>query len=396
LHEEFGYDSFVFVHDLLTVDREYISDLSDAMHQSRLRVQWMANSRTDISLHGLLPKMKLSGCWKLFLGIESASSRIQTSICKGLVSEEILASVHELLDNGISATCSFVIGFADESTAELSSTIDLASRLKLLGVETIQFHRLRLWPPAPLSLKDLQTTFDEDSLRIEYPFTEVSSEDIEAIRCDPVFFEGYFAPESQAGERAQLAQVEMLFQHAVGLIPLTISALSNILKDHLITSFYETLKRAQPVRRQDLDWESGDLYRNWLAIKPLISSWTSVLVSPTKWQHGFLKSLLEYEERRLRFVSGIPAVGDILGGGENWIAFATAVNLNEVMRRLNGRLTLTPEVMKDNIVVLVEREFHKFHGFLLEPQLSDRLLTRCQQLWSFLGIPKPAAVLPRS
>ena len=51
---------------------------------ARLPVEWMANSRTDIRLKGLLPKMKASGCWKLFFGVENASDRVQKAIDKHL------------------------------------------------------------------------------------------------------------------------------------------------------------------------------------------------------------------------------------------------------------------------------------------------------------------------
>jgi radical SAM superfamily enzyme YgiQ (UPF0313 family) len=166
------------VHDLLTVDLQFISEFCDSMLDARLPVEWMANSRTDIQLRCLLPKMKAAGCWKLFFGVESASPRIQASIHKHLRPDGALATIRELLDNGISATCSFVIGFPDESAAELSSTIDLAARLKLWGVETVQFHRLRLWPPAPLSRSGVRAEFDEDSLRIEYLFIDVPQEDM--------------------------------------------------------------------------------------------------------------------------------------------------------------------------------------------------------------------------
>src|SRR5579864_6213711 len=77
LHHSYGYDSFCLVHDLLTLDHDFLFDFCDALMAARLPVQWLANSRTDISLRGLLPKMRAAGCWKLFFGIESASPEVQ-------------------------------------------------------------------------------------------------------------------------------------------------------------------------------------------------------------------------------------------------------------------------------------------------------------------------------
>src|SRR6185369_15087107 len=101
------------------------------------------------------------------------------------------------------------IGFPDETAEELSRTISLGAELKVMGAGMIQYHRLRTWPPAPLSRSQLAAEFDLDSLRIEYPFLNVPTEDIEAIKEDPDFFAGYFAPFSEAGTFAQLADIEL-------------------------------------------------------------------------------------------------------------------------------------------------------------------------------------------
>src|SRR5262249_18976462 len=137
LYEHFGYDSFVLIHDLLTVNTHFISEFCDVMLDARLPVEWMANSRTDMRLEGLLPKMKAAGCWKLFHGIESASERIQRHIDKRLDVHEVVSTVATLRDHGISSTCSFVIGFPEESPAELSASIGLGAQLKILGSETV-------------------------------------------------------------------------------------------------------------------------------------------------------------------------------------------------------------------------------------------------------------------
>src|SRR5262249_21482743 len=58
LHEEHGYNGFMLVHDLLTVSPKFMAEFTDAMLAAKLPVEWMANSRTDIPLKGLPPKMK--------------------------------------------------------------------------------------------------------------------------------------------------------------------------------------------------------------------------------------------------------------------------------------------------------------------------------------------------
>ena len=88
--------------------------VSDAMMEARLPVEWMVNHRTDIDLHGLLPKMKTAGCWAMFFGIESASARLQKEFRKGLKRDGVVSTIRSLSDLGIASTCSFVIGFPTE------------------------------------------------------------------------------------------------------------------------------------------------------------------------------------------------------------------------------------------------------------------------------------------
>ncbi len=387
LHQEFGYDSFILVHDLLTVDRQFVSDFCDGMLEAKLPVEWMANSRTDIQLHGLLPKIKASGCWKLFFGVESSSPRIQASIDKHLTPEGALTHIRELLDNGISATCSFVIGFPDEAATELSSTIELAARLKLWGVETVQFHRLRLWPPAPLSRSCPRGQFDEDSLRIEYPFLEVPPEDITAIRADSEFFAGYFAPASSAGSAVELAQVEMFFHHAVAIAPLTLSALAAFLRQNLVRSFYAALSEGKRIDRQTLDWESGDLYGNWMAIAPLLEHWIRGHAKLHDWQYRIVCGLIDYEAHRLHFVSGsVQPINGILCFGTNWIAFPLLLDLNQTLEIIRTGSALSSEVLREGLAVLARESARKYAVYTLDNRLRPELMGQSPELSSALGL----------
>src|SRR5207302_4791144 len=215
LYEQYGYNGFMLVHDLLTVDKRFINEFCDAMMDSRLPVQWMANHRTDINLHGLLPKMKSAGCWAMFFGVESASARLQKEMHKGLKRDGVVSTIKGLSELGIDSTCSFVTGFPDETAEELSSTVAMGAELKLMGAGLIQFHRLRTWPPAPLSRDSLRAEFDIDSMRLEYPFLEVPDEYVGIISNDHEFFAGYFAPYTRAESGAQLSGEELSCTQAV-------------------------------------------------------------------------------------------------------------------------------------------------------------------------------------
>ena len=374
LYDEFGYDGFMLVHDLLTVDKKFINDFSDAMIDSHLPVEWMANHRTDIDLHGLLPKMKTAGCWAMFFGVESASARLQKEMHKGLKRDGVVATIKGLSDLGIASTCSFVIGFPDETSAELSATIAMGAELKLLGAGLIQFHRLRTWPPAPLSRSRIPAEFDVDSLRIEYPFADVPHADIAAIEEDPEFFAGYFAPYTKAGTFAQLADIELFFTQAVAAAPLTIAALGRVLGDDLIDSFYSVVARRGAITRHDVEADTTSLLPIWRLLRPFLEEWIASQPALEPWQRALLRGVIVYEERRLMFVNGAAEAKDgMAAAGENWGAFLSNVDVAAVFAAMQSDRPLTAAlVVEESAVVLVRHETNSYRAYTAEAaQIED-------------------------
>jgi radical SAM superfamily enzyme YgiQ (UPF0313 family) len=365
LYEQYGYDGFMLVHDLLTVDKEFINDFSDAMTESRLPVEWMANHRTDINLHGLLPKMKTAGCWAMFFGVESASARLQKEMRKGLKREGVVSTIRALSDLGIASTCSFVIGFPDETNEELSSTISLGAELKLIGAGMIQLHRLRTWPPAPLSRAAIPASFDVDSLRIEYPFLEVPPDDIAAIEKDPDFFAGYFAPYSQAGTFAQLADVELFFTQAIAAVPLTIAAMGRFMSSTLVDSFYRMVSRRGAITREDVEADTTSMLPIWRLLRPFIEEWVDQHPGLQDWQRELLRGVMTYEDHRLRFVNeaDTPDGESMAAGGDNWGAFVSNVDIAAVFEAMQADQPLTPAMVDELAVVMVRHDANSYRSY---------------------------------
>jgi len=364
LHEQYGYDGFMLIHDLLTADKTFIDAFSEAMIASRLPVEWMANHRTDINLHGLLPKMKTAGCWAMFFGVESASSRLQKVMRKGLKRTGVTSTITSLSDLGIASTCSFVIGFPDETAEELSSTISMGAELKLLGAGTIQYHRLRTWPPAPLSRVDVAAEFDLDSLRIEYPFLDVPAEDVAAIEEDRQFFAGYFAPYTQAGTFAQLADVELFFTQAVAAAPLTIAVMGRLMGGSLIATFYDVTARLGAIRREHIEADTSSLLPIWSLLRPFLEEWVAAHPGLEEWQRQLLCGVIGYEDRRLKFVNNDQSVAaEMVAHGSNWGAFASNVDIGAVFDAMQSEEPLMPVLLQELAVVLVRQNGHSYRSY---------------------------------
>jgi radical SAM superfamily enzyme YgiQ (UPF0313 family) len=367
LYERYGYNGFMLVHDLLTVDKQFLNAFSEAMMESRLPVEWMANHRTDIDLRGLLPKMKTAGCWAMFFGIESASARLQKEMRKGLKRDGVVSTIGGLADLGIGSTCSFVIGFPTETREELSSTIAMGAELKLIGAGMVQFHRLRTWPPAPLSRAELPSEFDLDSLRIEYPFVDVRQEDVEEIEGDPEFFAGYFAPYSKAGTFAQMAQVELFFTQAVAAAPLTVAVAGRLMGTDLIDSFYLMLATRGGITRKEIEADTSSLLPVWTVLQPYLADWFTAHAALENWQEELVRSVMLYEERRLKFINndGAPLDG-MAASGDNWVAFISNADIAAVFETMHAEQPLTADLVRPSAVVLVCHGANSYRGYTAE------------------------------
>jgi radical SAM superfamily enzyme YgiQ (UPF0313 family) len=331
LHERFGYDSVLLVHDLLTVDKRYVSELSDAFIDARLPVQWMANHRADLDLTGLAPKMRTAGCWKLFFGMESGSQRVQDAVDKHLDVADVENTIATLEGLGITSTCSYVIGFPDETREELVSTLRLAARTRLLGAETVQLHRLRLWPPATLAAAGTPADFDLSALELEYPFGDVSAEHVARAQADPVFFAGYRAPRSTAATAEQLTQIELLFTRAIALLPFTIAAYLQMAGPFALDSFFRHVAEGNRLSRADFDVASLDVLHDFGVVERYCARWFEAADVLTDAQRTLLTAVAEYERRRMLFLFGNPAADDgAIASDAKRVLYECGVNLQEL------------------------------------------------------------------
>lgn len=369
LYEQFGYNSFLLIHDLLTADKNFIRQFSEALKEASLPIEWMANARADINLNDVLPLMKESGCWKLFYGIESASEKVQQEIKKGLSRQEILNSISHASASGIDSTCSFVIGFENESPEELSATIALGSQLKLIGAETVQYHRLRFFPPAPLSKIKGEKDFDMETLKLEFPFQNITESEIENIKSSEFFYLGYFAPVSKAGKASELSQVELFFQQAVSLAPLTVNAISYFAGGNLIKYFYNSLSDIGPIDRYSIDWLSNDMLAHWKVVLPYLK-YLCRKASPNGSARKMLDAIMKYEEIRLKTVVGKKwGVSKSLFSSDGCVIFTLPVNIFEIIDCLKKNQALNDVCFEETNIMFVRSltgEVSAFMGVLAD------------------------------
>lgn len=126
-----------------------------------LDVEWTCTSRIDTVSDELLRKMKKAGCTHIYYGVESASERVLEYYRKGIKLEDVKRIVEKTKEEGLSVTCSFIIGAPFETKEEMMKTLRFSIEL---NPDYAQFSLLTPYPGTEIyeELKEKGLLLTED------------------------------------------------------------------------------------------------------------------------------------------------------------------------------------------------------------------------------------------
>jgi radical SAM superfamily enzyme YgiQ (UPF0313 family) len=146
---DFGAKKLRFEHDLLTLNRNWILKLCDALIQQKLVKPWSCFSRIDTVDDEILSKMSEAGCDQIFYGVETGSQRMQRILNKKLKLEKAPEVVRKSCELGIRSTCGFIVGFPQERIEDVAQTMRLMLEFYFAGDRDVIELYLRLLVPFP-------------------------------------------------------------------------------------------------------------------------------------------------------------------------------------------------------------------------------------------------------
>ncbi len=126
-----GVDSIRVLDDLFLKKKETVEKAARIFSQFNFQWRSMAHVMTFHKVDDqLMTALKESGCHELFIGIESGSPKILSSIKKTNNIELIVTNLTKVLKAGINLKGYFIYGFPDETVEDMEMTFQLASTLK--------------------------------------------------------------------------------------------------------------------------------------------------------------------------------------------------------------------------------------------------------------------------
>jgi radical SAM superfamily enzyme YgiQ (UPF0313 family) len=114
--------------DTFTTNRKRVIALCRGIRERGIRFLWSCDTRVDVLGDELLREMRLAGCERLSLGVESGSQKILDAIDKKITPDEIIASTELAKKYGIKVRYYMMIGNRGETRATFDETLSFLER----------------------------------------------------------------------------------------------------------------------------------------------------------------------------------------------------------------------------------------------------------------------------
>lgn len=116
--------------DTFTTHKSRVLELCRKIRERDLRFFWSCDTRVDLLTDELLREMRLAGCQRLSLGVESGSQRILDAIEKKITVDEILESTALAKRYGIKVRYYMMLGNRGETRASFEETLRFLERAR--------------------------------------------------------------------------------------------------------------------------------------------------------------------------------------------------------------------------------------------------------------------------
>jgi len=136
LWDRYRFDDVNFQDETFFTKRDRIQALADRIVESGMRFTWAATMRADQGIR--LPdetwrRCKQSGLRRLLVGVESGSNEVLKRIRKDIKIEQVFETAEKMLRHDIGGHFPFIVGFPDESDAQVQASLDCAKKLRSMS-----------------------------------------------------------------------------------------------------------------------------------------------------------------------------------------------------------------------------------------------------------------------
>ena len=116
--------------DTFTTNKKRVVAICRGIRERNLNFFWSCDTRVDLLTEELLYEMRLAGCQRLSLGVESGSQRILDAIDKKITPDEIVATTEMAKRYGVKVRYYMMLGNRGETAETFQETLAFLSRAR--------------------------------------------------------------------------------------------------------------------------------------------------------------------------------------------------------------------------------------------------------------------------
>jgi anaerobic magnesium-protoporphyrin IX monomethyl ester cyclase len=116
--------------DTFTTNKKRVLELCQGIRERKLQFLWSCDTRVDVLSDDLLREMRLAGCQRLSLGVETGSPRILQNINKRITIQKIEAAAAMAKRVGIQVRFYMMLGNRGETAETFQETLEFLARVK--------------------------------------------------------------------------------------------------------------------------------------------------------------------------------------------------------------------------------------------------------------------------
>ncbi|MEZ6005112.1 MAG: radical SAM protein [Planctomycetota bacterium] len=204
-------------HDLFGADRPHALEVCERLIAAGAPVPFEVRARIDHLDPELLDRMARAGCYRVLLGVESASPAVRARHQKKLGPEiDPLAVVDQCEAVGIVPILSLILGLPGEGPEELEATLELCSRASLRRGVHLSLHLVNPQPGCGLGEEFAATSARVEGIAPDMALgSGESAEERELIEGWPMLFSTFhlLPPEAVHGGLEGLRHLASLAKH---------------------------------------------------------------------------------------------------------------------------------------------------------------------------------------
>jgi radical SAM superfamily enzyme YgiQ (UPF0313 family) len=121
---EYHPDTLWFVDDVFTISHDWIKEFCSELKQRDVHIKYECITRSDRMNEDIISMLKVSGCYRLWIGAESGSQRVIDFMDRRVNVDQVRKMIHLSKKYGIETGTFIMLGYPGETEEDIEETIN--------------------------------------------------------------------------------------------------------------------------------------------------------------------------------------------------------------------------------------------------------------------------------